>query len=77
MCYLTVGGGGLNVRLPIPCNPSSPVPTPSVVVPASLCFFYCKVLRNVAKFFPIFPGYATLGSLPLPFTFTFYLVFIL
>ena len=38
-------------------------PSPSLVVPASVFFFYCEILRNVAKFFSYF------SRLPLPWVF--------
>ena len=36
-------------------------PAPSIVVPASVCFSYCKILCNVAKFSPISPSSHPLG----------------
>ena len=59
------GGGrggqeGLNFPLPMPCTPS---PHPFCnLVPASLCFFYCKILHNVANCFPISPSSCHLGN---------------
>ena len=38
---------------------------PSVGVPTSLFYFYCKMLCNISKFFSFFPVPATLG-VPLP-----------
>ena len=38
------------------------VPVPSIVVPASSCFFYCKILCNVVNFCPISPGSRPLGN---------------
>ena len=40
-----------------------PLP-PSIVVPASVCFSYCEILRNVAKFFPISPDFHPSGIPP-------------
>ena len=38
-------------------------PPPSEGVPDSLFYLYCKMLRNIAKFFSFLPGPATLGIL--------------
>ena len=53
--------GGLNLPLPVSSTPASSkfyscFPPLSVVVPSSLSHFYCKILRNVAKFFSISPA---------------------
>ena len=50
VCVCVGGGGG-----------GGGCPAPSIVVPASVCFFYCKILCNVAKFSPISPSSHPLG----------------
>ena len=50
------GGGGkgsLNFPLPLTCTPGS-CQLPLIVVPASVCFSYCKKLCNVAKVYFLF-----------------------
>ena len=34
-----------------------------LLLPSSLCFFYCKILHNIVKVFPISPGSCHLGNL--------------
>ena len=52
------GGGGVqagctgDMNLPLPAL-SPPAATPSLVAHASLVYFYCKTLRNIAKYFAI------------------------
>ena len=55
------GQGGLNLPLPVSSTPASRTfntrfPPLSVVLSSSLSHFYCKILRNVAKYFSISPG---------------------
>ena len=65
------GKGTLNLPLHVPCTLGS-----SPFWCASLCFFYCKILCNVAKCFPISPSppppwesRLLLSLLPLPVAF--------
>ena len=44
------GGGDRGSEFPAFRTLYSRFPPPSLVVPASVCFFYCKILRNVVHF---------------------------
>ena len=61
------GGGGtggkrVGLNFPLPGTLYSRFPPTSLVGPASVCFFYCEILLNVAKFISYFrPTPAPLG----------------
>ena len=55
------GGGNRGNEVPASRNLYSRFPSPSLVGPASVCFFYCEILCNVAKFV----SSVSLGSRPL------------
>ena len=64
--YLGVcGGGGETGGSETPASRTfhSRFPPPSVGVPASLFYFYRKMLQNIAKFFSFSPGSRHCGNL--------------
>ena len=55
MCSLVdIGVGGQGSEFPASCTVYSWFLPPTLVVPAAVCFFYCEILRNVAKFISYF-----------------------
>ena len=61
-CIGTSVGGDRGSETPASRAFYSRFPPPSVGVPASLFYFYCKMLRDIAKFFSFSPGSRHFGN---------------
>ena len=62
-------GGNLNFPLPVPCTPGSrPLPSFFLVVPVSVCLFYCKKITQCCEIYFLFlPASTSFGiSFPAP-----------